>query len=255
MGVIVVASNKGGVGKTTIAILLSEELARRGYRVAVVEADEERHIANYLATRENNDVPCNFTLTSDEDSATLGKTIKTTEAEADIVVVDLPGYGGLSFTRAVARANLVLIPMKPTVMDSNSATNAIEQIAVEEDHLNRPIPHRIVLNMVKDAVAKGNAVGVDGSEKSMRAHLQSHGYSTMEAELTMRRGPFVSFYTYAQTLPEMVTEGHSKSAERAWREIRALTNEVLATMGVSEPEQGDIVALPVESRRMKGATA
>ena len=63
MGVIVVASNKGGVGKTTIAILLSEELARRGYRVAVVEADEERHIANYLATRENNDVACNFTLT------------------------------------------------------------------------------------------------------------------------------------------------------------------------------------------------
>ena len=98
MGVIVVASNKGGVGKTTIAILLSEELARRGYRVAVVEADEERHIANYLATRENNDVPCNFTLTSDEDPATLGKTIKTTEAEADIVVVDLALPDGSGFT-------------------------------------------------------------------------------------------------------------------------------------------------------------
>ena len=155
----------------------------------------------------------------------------------------------------MARANLVLIPMKPTVMDSNSATNAIEQIAIEEDHLNRPIPHRIVLNMVKDAVAKGSAIGVDGSEKSMRAHLQSHAYPTMEAELTMRRGPFVSFYTYAQTLSEMVTEGHSKSAERAWREIRSLTNEVLSTMGVSEPQQGDILPSDLHGSKLKGVTA
>jgi hypothetical protein len=76
----------------------------------------------------------------------------------------------------------------------------------------------------------------------------------MRAELTMRRGPFVSFYTYAQTLPEMVKEGHSKSAERAWREIRELTNEVLATIGVSEPEQGDTVPWAVDGRKLKGVT-
>ncbi len=235
MTVIVVASNKGGVGKTTISILLAEELAYRGYSVAVVESDEERHIANYLANREHKEQLPNFELFSDEDASTLGKTIRLAEESHDIVVADLPGFGGLQFTRAVARANLVLIPMKPSLMDNNSATNAIEQIAIEEDHLARKIEHRIVLNMVKDAKMKERAVGVDRSERALREHLKVHNFPVLNAEMSLRRGAFVSFYTYASTLPEMIDESMSSSTEsleRGYREIVQLGEEVLETLGI-----------------------
>ena len=156
MTVIVNASPKGGVGKTTIALLISEELAHMGYRIGVVEADRQRHIATYLANRERNDRVANFELYSDEDPDTLGATIKRADGEHDIVVVDLPGFQDLLFTRAVARANLVLVPMKPGSMDNIGAASALSQIAVEEDHLDRPIPLRIVLNMVTSAESRAS---------------------------------------------------------------------------------------------------
>lgn len=232
MTVIVVASNKGGVGKTTISFLLAEELAYRGYKIAVVESDEERHIHNYLANREQNNAQANFELFSDEDPDTLGKTIKLAEDNNDIVIADLPGFGGLQFTRAVARANLVLIPMKPSLMDNNSATNALEQIAIEEDHLARKIECRIVLNMVKDATLKEKAVGVDKSERALREHLIKNELPVLKSELTLRRGAFVAPYTFASTLPEMIEDASSDSLEKGYREIVRLGEEILATLGI-----------------------
>lgn len=238
MTVIVVASHKGGVGKTTIALLLSEELAHRGFRVGIVEADRERHIANYLAGREREDRAANFELYSDEDADTLGATIRRAEGEHDIVVVDLPGFQGLMFTRAVARANLVLIPMRPTAMDNTSASNAIDRIHIEADHLDRNIPHRIVLNMVQDAGKRERAVGVTTIEKELRKHIANNGFPVMDAELTLRRGAFVAFYGYAMTPHEMLEETPSESLEKAHREVQALAEETLAILSAdaaSEP--------------------
>jgi chromosome partitioning protein len=233
MAVIVVASNKGGVGKTTISLLLAEELARRDHSVAVIEADPERHIAKYLAKREADDLPLNFELFSDEDPDTLGKTIKAAEAQHELVVVDLPGYADLRFTRAAARANLMLIPMKPSVMDNNSATNAINQIAIEEDHLERRIPHRIVLNMVTNAAKKEKADFIDRTEKALRRHFADQKYPKMTAELTLRRSPFVNFYSYYNTLPEIMSMGRNQSVENGFAEIVALADETLSVLSES----------------------
>lgn len=244
MAVIVVASPKGGVGKTTISILLAEQLANLGYSVGVVEADDQHHIANYLAAREQQGKSANFELYSDEDHDTLGATIKRTEAAHDLIVADLPGFTGLQFTRAVARANLVLIPMRPTSMDNSSATKAMEQIEIEQDHLGREIKHRIVFNMVKDGQNRENAVGVDRTEKELRKHIANHNYPRINAELTMRRGPFVAFYSFAATMQEMYEDAPTKANGNAMGEVAALTSEVLETLaeGVDAPTQIEAVS-------------
>lgn len=226
MAVIVVASPKGGVGKTTISIMLAEELAHRGYSTGVVEADRARHIGKYLAARDREDRPENFTLYTDEDPKTLGSTIKEADEEHEIVIVDLPGFEGLEFTRAVARANLVLIPMKPSVMDHSGAVTAMEQIAIEEDHLDRKINYRIVLNMVQDATNREKARGLSKTERALRDHIVEAGYARMDAEVTHRRGPIPGFYTYGLSPYEYLQENGSASAEKAYAEVLGLTKEI-----------------------------
>lgn len=230
MAVIVVASPKGGVGKTTISIILAEELAHMGYSIGVVEADKARHISKYLAAREREDRRENFTLYTDEDASTLGSTIKHADAEHEIVVVDLPGFEGLEFTRAVARANLVLIPMKPTVMDHSGAVTAMEQIAIEEDHLDRPINYRLVLNMVQDAVNREKARGLPKTERALRNHIAQANYPRLDAEVTNRRGPIPGYYAYGLAPHEYLEDNGSDSAAKAYNEVLVLTCEVEALL-------------------------
>ena len=47
--VIMVASGKGGTGKSTVAVLLGAELAARGRRVLLVELDSGLRSVDYIA--------------------------------------------------------------------------------------------------------------------------------------------------------------------------------------------------------------
>jgi chromosome partitioning protein len=234
MAVIVVASNKGGVGKTTVSLLLAEEMAHRGYRVALVEADRESHVERYLAAREDAAAPLNFDHHGDRDPDTLGRTIRTADDTHHLVIVDLPGVTSLLFTRAVARANLVLVPMNPATMDANSASAALGNIEIESEHLQRRIEHRIVLNMVQDASRRDKAIALDATERALRHHLTEADYPKLDAELTLRRGAFRRYYDVASTLREMALENRrNASLANAIAEVETMADEVLGLLGMS----------------------
>ena len=227
MAVIVAASPKGGVGKTTISLFLAEELAVRGYDVAIVEADPAAHNARYRATREEVGRALNFTLYTDRSETTLGRTIKDADGRHDVVIVDLPGQKGLLLTRAVARANLVLIPMMMDNKDANAAIDGLETIAVEVEHLERPIEHRLVLNGVTNAAQGENAVAIDRTERFLRQAVAEADYPRLRSELTFRRGGYRESYTFAQTLRELNAARKSVGMERAQHEVERMTDEVL----------------------------
>ena len=58
MPVISFASPKGGVGKTTAALLLATELAQKGVGVTVIDADPEQYIERWASLP---DKPANLT--------------------------------------------------------------------------------------------------------------------------------------------------------------------------------------------------
>ena len=115
--ILIVASSKGGVGKTTISICLAVNLAALGYRVAGVDADRNQAFANWHKTADSPPLTC---FTCIDHNEIVGHCMTAAES-ADIVLVDTAGFENQTAIFAMGAADLVLIPVMP---DRNSVLEA-----------------------------------------------------------------------------------------------------------------------------------
>ena len=86
--ILIVASSKGGVSKTTTSICLAVNLAARGYRVTGVDADRNQAFATWHKMAESPPLPCSTCFDHNE---IVGHVMSAAE-NADVVVVDTAGF-------------------------------------------------------------------------------------------------------------------------------------------------------------------
>jgi chromosome partitioning protein len=109
MNVIAVISEKGGVGKTTIAIDLAVAAVRKQLAVAVLDIDPQATAANWLDRRTDKQPWVIATPVS-----RLVPVIAKAKAEGvDIVIIDTQAQLSMDSAEAARRADLVLIPIEP----------------------------------------------------------------------------------------------------------------------------------------------
>ncbi|RVI32124.1 ParA family protein, partial [Sinorhizobium meliloti] len=118
MAVVSFVSSKGGVGKTTSAVVLAGELAAAGRKVALIDADPNKPLEAWSHLRP---VPGGLRVIVDDSAETIIDTIEDARAEADFVIVDLEGTATDRIGFAVARSDLVLIPLQSSVLDAAEA--------------------------------------------------------------------------------------------------------------------------------------
>ena len=82
-----IASDKGGPGKTTTAILIGAELALDGYTVAIIDTDLNQQAAAFVNKAS---IP-GLTVYADVREDNVLPTLKKAEKAAEIVIIDLPG--------------------------------------------------------------------------------------------------------------------------------------------------------------------
>ncbi|MDE0624980.1 MAG: ParA family protein [Bryobacterales bacterium] len=119
MQVVALASEKGGSGKTTLACSLSVVGAQGGLSVALVDADPQGSAAAWGARREvliGPDV-VHVPLASVPDA------VEAARERYDLVLLDTPGQATAS-NKALACADLVLVPCRPTIPDIEVAARA-----------------------------------------------------------------------------------------------------------------------------------
>ena len=118
MPTIVVASPKGGAGKSTTAILLGTELAHAGIDVTLLDCDPNKSLTLWSS---QSAVPDRIDVLSDITESTIVRAIKDRDTDGHVVIVDLEGVASRLVSRAISQADLVLTPMRATTLDATTS--------------------------------------------------------------------------------------------------------------------------------------
>jgi chromosome partitioning protein len=138
MKTISIVSQKGGVGKTTLAVHLAVAAANAGYTVAVIDLDPQATAAQWADWRgtENPAVVA-------APHARLGPTLaEAQKAGVDLVVIDSPPAADSAAVAAAKAADLVLIPTRASAFDLHAIKTTAELVRVAQK------PAYVVLNAV-----------------------------------------------------------------------------------------------------------
>ncbi|WP_339110171.1 ParA family protein [Thioclava sp. GXIMD4216] len=201
MPVIVMASPKGGVGKSTCAVLLASEFARMGAEVTVLDCDPNKSLTRWAS----HGTPKGVTLLSEIGRAEIVPTIRGADGDGRIVVVDLEGVASQLVSRAISQADLVIVPMQPTALDAEIGSEALALVREEEEALGRKIRHAVVLTKTSAAVKSR-------VQKELEEQLRGAGIDVIEPSL-VARAAFSEIFAYGFDLtammqdPKMVTGG------------------------------------------------
>lgn len=200
MPVIVIASPKGGAGKSTTAVLLGTELAHAGATVTFLDCDPNGSLSLWA---ERAPLPEHITVLSDVGEADIIKTIRSHDRDGSVVIVDLEGVASRLVSRAISQADLVITPMRATTLDATIGVRALALIAEEEEALNRAIKHAVVFTMTRAIRSKQHS----GIEQS----LKEQGVDVIEPSL-MERSAFSAFFEFGGDLRSMPEQGNMEGA-------------------------------------------
>jgi chromosome partitioning protein len=98
-------------------------------------------------------------------------------------------------SRAIARSDLVLIPMQASAVGPAQAARAVGLVHEEEQVINRPIPLRVVFTRTSPQIPTRN-------EKLIMEELRGSGVPLLATHLNQRTA-FQSLFTYKLALDEL----------------------------------------------------
>ena len=125
MQVIVLATQKGGSGKSTIARSIAAELAGRG-RVALLDIDPQGSLTKWWQRRETDDLQLITGLTCADQ---ISKAVETLRGQGfDWLIIDTPGARDEATRIALRSADLVLVPVHPSQDDLDAVGPTVAEI-------------------------------------------------------------------------------------------------------------------------------
>ena len=216
MPTIVVASPKGGCGKSTTAVLLGTELARAGVEVAFLDCDPNRSLTMW-ATK--GDLPPRITVQCGIDDANVMQAIKDQgESHKRFVIVDLEGIAARIISRAISQADLVITPMRPTALDATVGVQTVALIAQQEKILARKIRHVVVFTMTRGPLTK--------QHREIERSLQEQGITVIKPPL-VERAAFAALFAFGGDLSTIPEQGvMNKAFQNARNFCQAILNQI-----------------------------
>ncbi|MBO0953188.1 AAA family ATPase [Fibrella forsythiae] len=137
MAVIVVGSQKGGVGKTTIATNLAAWLVLQGAETLLVDADDQASASDFSAYREETRGSTGYTLVQINGSH-VRKQVESLRPKYDHIVIDTGGRDTTSQRAAMYVCDVFVTPFNPRAYDLWTVPRLAD--LVDEVQSMRPTP-------------------------------------------------------------------------------------------------------------------
>lgn len=134
---VLVANEKGGVGKTTIAVNLAAMCVMAGKETLLVDTDKQESASAWAGARyENGITPTVLTMAK---TGKVGYDLANLKAKFDIIIVDAGGRDSVEMRQAMAVCDYVLIPIKPAQFDVWSLNKMSSMVSDVKEKTERPV--------------------------------------------------------------------------------------------------------------------
>lgn len=207
--VIVLATSKGGAGKSTLVRCLAGHWLNNGMKCAIIDADPQGSIIN----RHDLNGPMSKIKVIAEPEENVSNVIDELKGTFDPIIVDTGGFRNRTTIRALVSSDLALIPLKPSADDVAGAVETydlIKELNETPERKSNPIKYRMIMTMTQH----GTVIA-----RHVRTELESMGYLLLKNELYHR----VAYPEAAiNGLPPSITDPEGPAA----RDILAIVKEI-----------------------------
>ena len=125
MDVIAIIAQKGGTGKTTLALSMAVAAHRAGRTAAIIDLDPQASASNWGDRRK-----ANQPAIVSAQPARLPQILEAAEESgADLIVIDTPPRAEQAAIAAARAAHLVLVPCRPSIFDLETFSTTLDLIA------------------------------------------------------------------------------------------------------------------------------
>jgi len=122
--VVAIVAQKGGSGKSTIAVHLLVAAARQGAIATLIDIDPQGSAGLWARRRGKEDL-----------AVVTGRAVElprllddARRQNADLVLIDTAGHADVSAETAIEKANVVLIPCRPTLYDTAASSATVKMV-------------------------------------------------------------------------------------------------------------------------------
>ena len=198
-------NQKGGVGKTTLAVNVAAELSRHEQNILLIDADKQASASTWASLREDTD----FKVVSLARENMARDAMKLAEAHT-YTVIDGPPHAESIVRSCIVASTLVLLPIEPSGLSTWASDLTVRQVREAQE-----LKHDLKCCFVVSRKIGNTVIG-----REIRTMAASMGIPILAAEIGQRVA-----YAESLTMGKTIFEWAPRSP--AARQIEELTKEIL----------------------------
>jgi chromosome partitioning protein len=219
MPVITFANSKGGVGKSTAALITAQVLVKQGAPTTVIDADPNQPLAKW-SKRDPDNCPSSLNVIGNVTEETILDVIDDAAIRDPFVIIDLEGSRNVTVSYAIGRSDVVIIPMQGSQLDADEAAQVIKLIKREEKAFGRKIPFFVLFTRTNVIEAR--------DVKHVRNELADNNIPVLKVSLA-ERSAYRTIFQLGGSLYDLTSAevaSPRKATENAEAYVKILVDEI-----------------------------